>query len=417
MKVTERFDIWVERGPFTSADLGIYRIIYAMAALLTVPDISWLGQYPDFMFNTPPGPLWLLSGFPSPTVLIALEVLRSSTLIMLGLGVWTRYVSIAVWVMLSITYGLTFTLGKIDHTILLVVVPLVFAFSGWGNRFSVDSMRFKGEPPPQQQWPFRLLALLVGWAFFAAAMTKLLTGWLSFSSQAARGYFVLGFLTEDKTYLLAQWVAAHDLRAAWELLDWMTVIFEFSILIALPWWRAFRMTLAVAAIFHLGVLLAMNIDFSSAVVAYAAFVSWGAIARRMGAFGVSKSIASFVEMRRPLLKGPGTYLFLCLLALIVGSGSWLLMVNPAGRIATGSVVGNLIILLGAVVGLTYLVLELRSAVRKIGADLPSHRWWFASRSQVAEGARRGGCRHPLGTATLTPGIGSTSDQPESPVDP
>jgi hypothetical protein len=272
--------------------------------------------------------------------------------------------------MLTITYGLTFSLGKVDHTILLVVVPLVLAFSGWGNRFSLDSLRFKGEPPPQRQWPLRLLALLIGWGFFAAAVTKLLTGWLSFSSQAARGYYVLGFLTEDRTHLLAGWVAAHDLGAAWELADWMTVAFELSILIALPWWRAFRITLAAAATFHLGVLLVMNIDFSNAVVAYGAFVSWGAIARWMAAVGVGKSNVNFLAMRRALFQGPAVYLFSGLLAMVVGSGSWFLMVNPVGRTPTGLIAGNLIIVVGAVIGLTYLVLQARSAVRKVGADLP-----------------------------------------------
>lgn len=364
MKLGDRFDDWVKRGPFTSSDLGIYRIIYAVAALFTVPDISWVSEYPDFMFQAPPGPLWMLSGFPSPTVLLGLEILRSLTLIMLALGIWTRYVSIAAWVMLSLTYGLTFTLGKIDHTILLVIVPLVLAFANWGDRYSIDALRRNHEPSPQSQWPMRLLALLIGWAFFAAAMTKLLTGWLSPSSQAARGYFVLGYLTEDRTHLLARWVAAHDVAAAWEVIDWMTVLFEFSILIALPWWRAFRLTLAAATTFHLGVLLSMNIDFSNAVVAYAAFVSWGTAARWWDDSRVGAAAKQFVEARGAFFAGWGFVATLWIVALAVGGAAWFLVVNPAGRIATGFIAGNAIIVVGALFGVSYLVSEAWSASRR-----------------------------------------------------
>ncbi len=95
MRIAERFDRWVETGPFTSADLGIYRIVYALCALFTAPDITWLGRQPDFLFHAPPGPLRLLSGFPSPTALLALEVLRTVALILLGgLGLWTKFASI-----------------------------------------------------------------------------------------------------------------------------------------------------------------------------------------------------------------------------------------------------------------------------------------------------------------------------------
>lgn len=364
MKIVDKFDRWVEDGPFTAEDLGIYRIVYALSVLLVAPDITWLAHYPNFMFHPPPGPLQLLPGFPSLTVLIGLEVLRSVVLIMLGIGIWTKYVSLAAWLILSATYGVTFCLGKIDHTILLTLPPLVLAFANWGSRFSVDALRRRGEPEPagQSQWPIRLLALLIGWGFFAAALTKALTGWLSFSSQASRGYFVLGFVTQGRTHWLAQWIAEHDVLIAWEIVDWLTVAFEISILIALPWWRAFRITLAIAATFHLVVLLIMNIDFSNAVVAYGAFVSWGAIARRIGSSRVGRPGLRALEARRALLEGAGGRILLAVIAVAVGAGSWFLMVSPAGSISTGPIGGHLIIGIGAVIGLTYLLHEARAAL-------------------------------------------------------
>ncbi|GAS96160.1 uncharacterized protein RMCC_3126 [Mycolicibacterium canariasense] len=380
MTIAERFDRWVDSGPFTPADLGIYRIIYAISALFIVPDIAWLGRYPDFMFHAPPGPLRLFAGFPSPGVLIGLEVLRSLTLILLGLGLWTRYVSLAAAVMLFVTYGFMYCLGKVDHTILLLLAPLVLAFADWGNRYSLDAYRRGGAPVPQRQWPLRLLALLIGWGFFTAALTKLLTGWLSWSSQAARGYFVLGFLTEGRTYWLAEWLAAHDMRAMWELADWLTVIFEFAILLAMPWWRAFRTVLAVATVFHLGVLLTMSIDFSSAVVAYGAFVSWGVIARRIGDSAAGRFVATtgFARLGR---SGAVAASWLC--ALGIGAAAWVLMVSPAGRISTGLIASNVVIVLAAAIGLSYLALQAGHAERALARLLPAVR----ARSKARAAAR------------------------------
>ncbi|WP_110797452.1 HTTM domain-containing protein [Mycolicibacterium llatzerense] len=387
MRIFQRFDRWVQDGPFTAEDLGLYRIIYAVSVLLVAPDITWLAQYPNFMFHPPPGPLQLLSGFPSLPVLIGLEVLRSVILVMLGLGIWTKYVSLAAWLTLSATYGVTFCLGKIDHTILLTLPPLVLAFANWGNRYSLDALRRSNESSAQPQWPLRLLALLIGWGFFAAALTKALTGWLSFSSQASRGYFVLGFVTQGRTHWLAQWVAEHDVLAAWEAVDWLTVAFELSILIALPWWRAFRITLAVAATFHLVVLLIMNIDFSNAVVAYGAFVSWGAIARRIGNSRVGRHGLRALEARRALLEGGGGRVLLALVAVAVGAGSWFLMVSPAGSISTGPIGGHLIIGIGAVIGLTYLLREARSTLAGDARTAPSQEDTGARGSERPVGRR------------------------------
>ena len=358
MTVVDGFDRWVERGPFTPADLGIYRIVYAVCALFVVPNMLWLSQFPQFMFQPPPGPIQLFPGLPSPTVLVCLEVLRSAALILLGLGLWTRCASIAVAVLLIVTYGLTFSLGKVDHTILLVVAPLVLAFANWGDRFSLDALRRPAGSVPrrQRQWPLRLLALLIGWGFFTAALTKVLTGWLSFSSQAARGYFVLGYLTENRTFWLADWVATHDVRAAWEVVDWLTVIFEASILIALPWWRAFRTTLAVAATFHLGVLLIMDIDFSHAVTAYGAFVSWASVGRRMGLATLFRPIVQFFDTPRTTRRAQILWLF----AAAIGCVAWTLMVHPGGSTPTGLIASDVVILMGAVIGSAYLVHEARA---------------------------------------------------------
>jgi hypothetical protein len=264
----------VQEGPFTPRDLGIYRIVYSVLALIAAPGIARLAAFPEFMFHPPVGPLQLFPTFPPLPVLIGLEVTRTGLLILVGLGCWTRFVSIAAAVVLIVTYGLTYSLGKIDHTILIVIPPLILAFANWGDCLSVDAIR-RRTTRPQSQWPLRLLALAIGLPFFGAAVVKLLTGWLQWSSQAAHTYFITAFLSSDGISWLAPMAAQFDAPAAWELLDWLTVTIEFAVLATLPWWRAFRTALAFATLFHLGVLLVMNIVFVANIVAYGAFVSWG----------------------------------------------------------------------------------------------------------------------------------------------
>jgi hypothetical protein len=358
VKVLEKFDRWVQGGPFTPVDLGLYRIIYAVATLLTASDIQWLGAYPDSIMDAPPGPFQLMSGFPSPAVLVVLEVLRTIALVLLAFGIWTRWVSVAVAALLLVTYGLTYSLGKIDHTILVVLVPLILCFAHWGRRISVDALLSRRAPQPQSQWPLRFLALVVGLSFFAAAWIKLTTGWLSPSTQAALGHSLVRFYSYDTASWSAQWAATTShLRFAWELIDWLTVAMEFAILFVLPWWRAFRIALACLVVFHLGVLLLMDIDYSFNVVVYGAFVSWAGLLRPVlsGAI-VKRSVARLQAVH----VGPGIAVLFAIFVLALSGATWFVTSSTP---VVGAVCGVFIVLTGAAMGIGYLARLVTAAIR------------------------------------------------------
>jgi hypothetical protein len=332
-------------------DLGLYRIIYAVATLLTVSDIQWLSAFPDSIIDAPPGPFQLMSGFPSPAILVGLEVLRTLALVLLAFGIWTRWVSVAVAVLLLITYGLTYSVGKIDHTILVVLAPLILSFAHWGRRVSVDALLSTRVPEHQPQWPLRFLALVVGLSFFAAAWVKLTTGWLSPATQAALGHTLVRFYSYDTTSWSVQWIAASShLRFAWELIDWLTVAMEFAIIIAMPWWRAFRVALAVAVLFHLGVYLAMDIDFSFNVVVYGAFVSWAALLRRE-----RPSERAVAAVR------PGVAVLFGFSVLALSGAVWFVTSTMPG---IGAVAGVVIVLTGAAIGIGYLLRQAGLVIRR-----------------------------------------------------
>jgi hypothetical protein len=348
--VFEKFDRWVADGPFTTADLGLYRIIYAVATLLIVPDIQWLSAYPDSIMDAPPGPFQLMSGFPSPSALVVLEVLRTLALVLLAFGIWTRWVSIAVAVLLLITYGMTYSLGKIDHTILVVLAPLILSFANWGRRFSIDALLSRHAPQRQRQWPLRFLALVVALSFFAAALVKLTTGWLSPSTQAALGHSLVRYYSYDTASWSTQLAAATShFRFAWELVDWLTVALEFAIIVAMPWWRAFRCVLAGLAVFHLGVLLVMDIDFSFNVVVYGAFVSWAGLLRPVLSGAIVKRMVARLEA---VAVGPGVAALFAVIALALSGAAWFVTSSTP---AVGAVSAVAIMLIGAAMGIGYLL--------------------------------------------------------------
>lgn len=353
MKAWVKFDAWVNRGPFNGRDLGIYRIVYAVGTLCVVPDIQWLSQYPDSLYAAPAGPFALFAGYPPNSVLGALELLRTGALVLLGLGLWTRLSSILTAIMLVITFGLTYTLGKIDHTILLVITPLILAFANWGDRVSLDSLRRSDRPTSTPQWPMRYLALAIGLAFFVAAAMKLGTGWLSPSSQAARGYFFEYYLRHDRTSWMAEWAAVMQNRPLWEFLDWSTVLLEFAVLAAVPWWRAFRLSLALITFFHLSVFVLMNIPFSQNLIPYAAFISWSVVCRfRQSVHWKSASIGHLIG--RAEGKSKLTSAASMAVAVLLTALAWLVVGGShASQIAYGA--NTFTVFAGACIGLFYIV--------------------------------------------------------------
>ncbi|WP_460359408.1 HTTM domain-containing protein [Mycobacterium sp. ZZG] len=357
MKIGDQFDRWVRSGNFDSLDLGAYRIIYAVGAICIAPSIEWLHEYPDAMYSAPFGPFQAIPGFPSLAVLIALEILRTLALVFLALGLFSKWASIASGVLLLVTYGLTYTLGKIDHTILLVITPLILGFANWGDRLSVDALLRRRGHCRTPQWPLRYLALCIGLAFFVAAAMKLGTGWTAPSSQAVRGYFLEYYILQDRTSGLAGLAYGYNTKALWEFLDWATVILEFAILAAVPWWRAFKVALALIVFFHLGVFLLMNITFSQNLLPYGAFVAWGALRPWVNQISPFEKVAN---LNWRLLSSLKLWVWF-LIGIALTAATWL----AVSQISRLNEVANVVtIATASTISLLYLANEALSVVRR-----------------------------------------------------
>jgi hypothetical protein len=379
MRVARWFDSWVQQGPFTRSDVAIYRILFALMMLVYAPHLRTLATYPDSLYNPPPGPFMLLSGFPPEPVLITIEIVMFLLLTATLVGLYTTFSSIALTVILIVGYGLTFSVGHIVHLIALAIVPAVMAFARWGDTLSIDGLRrqratgttrlpdrpavpvpdaaarplpshpLPAQPPTSQtltsqpQWPLRFLALAIGVAFCTAFVPKLLGGWLSISSQATYGFQVQRDFVDSGFHWLSSALVGIHVPALWEGLDWFTLLLEGSVILCVLSWRSWRIVIAVLTLFHLSIGLSLGIFFAGNVIAYGAFVSWGRLplpAVRLPA----RAEAIVARGAIPIVAVAGVLFWL-----VVDSSD-----------STPSVIARSIVAAGAVTGLAYLA---RQALR------------------------------------------------------
>jgi hypothetical protein len=110
-----------------------------------------------------------------------------------------------------------------------------------------------------------------------------------------------------------------------------------------------RNVLACLVVFHLGVLLAMDIDFSFNVVVYGAFVSWAGLLRPVLSGAVVKRKVGRLQA---VHVGPGTVVLFAVFVLAVRGATWFVTSSTP---VVDAVAGVLIVLTGAALGIGYLV--------------------------------------------------------------
>ena len=111
---------------------------------------------------------------------------------------------------------------------------------------------------------------------FTAGWAKYLGGWLSWEQSATLGHVARSYNSRGRQTWLGEWVMGLTNRPLLELLDWAAVGLECAFLVAFLDRRLFRLFVAAAATFHLGVMLLFGIQHISCPIAYGAFVAWAA---------------------------------------------------------------------------------------------------------------------------------------------
>ena len=260
--------------------LPLFRIVLALLLLvLWAYNAEWVTRLPDSFLDPRPGPFLLMQSVPPVQVIHAIEVARVLALGALLVGWRTPTASVLVSLLTMTVYGITYSFGKIDHTILLAVTPMVLAPSGWGGRWSIDAWR--GRRPPARGWPLALLAVTFGAAYANAGLAKAMGGWWHWDTQAAQGY-VLRLVRMKGDVPLGALMESLDAPVLWELVDVGTLAVEIGVLVCALRLRWFRSGLLALVALHVAIFLTMGIDFGRMAYVYAAFLPWDRAMARVG---------------------------------------------------------------------------------------------------------------------------------------
>jgi uncharacterized membrane protein YphA (DoxX/SURF4 family) len=270
-----RFNQWVfESYALPAEHLGLYRIFYAsfMLFLVGIPGYAWISAFPDAFFHPPLGVARLFSGFPPPYVLHLFSVTLVVLFLALLFGYRTRAASVLITLVALVANSFDYSFGKINHTVLIWILPLVMSFSNWGAAYSVDANRDDPPSPVRvEAWPITLMSVLLGFAMFSAGLPKLMSGWLDLGTRAVKEKLLYQVYVNNRHEFLADFFVSLESAPFWELMDWATVVFELGFLAAVISPSVFRLFTGAAVIFHTTSLLMLNIGFMFHVIVYLLF--------------------------------------------------------------------------------------------------------------------------------------------------
>jgi predicted DCC family thiol-disulfide oxidoreductase YuxK/uncharacterized membrane protein YphA (DoxX/SURF4 family) len=254
--------------------LAMSRMLVAISLLIfEYPRYFWMAKFPESFYLPPLGLGSLFHQQPPGWVMWSL--MAALTVMALGLLVgWkTRVMAIGLAFVTLVANSFDYSHGKINHDIMWVAVLFCIAFSGAERRYSVDACKrtFSGEVPG---WPLAMLAMIVSLGMLAAALPKIMSGWLDLNTQMVRGHLIDNMIATSRPTWVGSLMLKYGSTAFWEFLDWSTIAIEAAFIFAMFSRRAFVLVCALAVAFHVGIHFSMDIFFLPNLIAYGMFVQW-----------------------------------------------------------------------------------------------------------------------------------------------
>ncbi|WP_138432115.1 hypothetical protein [Fodinibius saliphilus] len=343
-KVKDWFDYFLHNDyAIPQKGLALYRIIYsAFFLLLGLPVFSWINKNPDIFFDPPQYSISaLFSSFPPEWFFVFLDLSICILFFALLFGYKTKVVSILLTVLLIIGNSFRYSFGKIDHNIIVVLVPFFMSFSGWGNTLSLDAKlnpqtSLNNKDAISSGLPITILALLLGFGFFSAGYPKLFT-WIDFdlTTQGVKNWVLRGFYILGRDDFLISYFSQINYPLFWEILDIIAVLFELGFLIAVFNKKYFRIFVGIAIFFHLNNLLMLNISFTSHLIIYLLFINWNSLLNKINISYISEQITI-----RKLLLSSAIYLSLLITFYHFNSNITQLLTFSPVAILLSSIVNN-----------------------------------------------------------------------------
>ena len=276
-------NIWNRIISTTKVDSGIisnYQKIFIIAFLIMFfPSTdSWISNVPDALYNPPKISIaTFFTGFPDPWVIMTFNVLIVIGLVFIGLNRYTFIAGILTVVFLIIKFNLKFSLGKIDHNFLIIATLLCFTLGNWKAIKGKENGRL---PIP----PETLLGILIAFAMFTAGYQKAIE-WIDFdmSRNGFLSWFNPGYYAGGRDLMLAPMVLDFP-PIVIELFDYIAVFFELSAIVILFTGKRllWKKWVLFALLFHIVVLLFLNIMFLTHLMVYLPFLLPAAVSKEMG---------------------------------------------------------------------------------------------------------------------------------------
>jgi predicted DCC family thiol-disulfide oxidoreductase YuxK len=271
---------WLRREyQVTAEGLAVTRVLYAAVLLaIALPRWLWIPTLSAPFYRPPLGIASLFATPPDPWFFIGLNLVAIGAAVCLIAGYHTRISSVGAAGALLVGNSFGYAFGKIDHDVMLIVVPLAGAAAGWGNALSLDARTHRAMSV--RPWPVALMTVALGFAMAYAGVMKAATGWLDVERQAVYTIVVWNAILVGGENLANQFVVGLTLAPAlWELLDWTVVAFEVGFLVAIVRRQWLVSACALACLFHAGNTVLLEIPFVANYPAYAMIAPWCVPAR------------------------------------------------------------------------------------------------------------------------------------------
>lgn len=260
-KISQIF--WGRVESSTKLDESIFpyykQILLGTFLLLFMSTLGYYGDLPHLLYDPPRLSLMnFWSSFPASEFILFLELLLIVLILLLLLDIKPIICGVLLAVVMILYNGIGYTLGKVDHAIMMPLTIFVMSLAGWKGK------RLFNIPPES------LLAVLLSFGMFTAGIQKMIY-WVDFdtSTNGFLSWYVNGYYNYGRTHMLADYVLGWPLWI-YELADYAAVFLELTpfivLMIGKKW--LWKMWLLIVAIFHVANLLFLNISFEYHTVIY-----------------------------------------------------------------------------------------------------------------------------------------------------
>lgn len=311
---------WFQQFRLEPDSLATIRRLYALALLVAYwPEWLWVSGMADPFYQPPIGLAMFLDGPPPIQFFLVLNALGIVASVCLLLGRSIRTASAVVPGVLWVGNSFEYAYGKVDHDILLLLIPLAGAVAGWDGRRKTRA------------WPVAVFALAISLAMSASGMSKAMTGWLDPNRGAVRSFVTSISVVVGRDAPLSAIALDAFPRFVWEGMDWAAVVLEVSFLPAVLRLRWFHRITAFACLFHLANITLFMIPFFSNVLAYGFFVRWPSVSERKAPVWLVAGAGAFTAATYLLWGNP---IEAALLSVGLAPGVWI----PSTIVTLGAVV-------------------------------------------------------------------------------